>query len=99
MLLIVCILMSGIEPSVSILRLLRTGSLSGYQLARLLRGVRPEILSDGTGLIYPMLQHMECEKLISAAWKRPGRGRRCRCYSLTSKGRRLLARQADEPSR
>jgi PadR family transcriptional regulator PadR len=74
-----------------VLRTLLLGELHGYGIAQSIRQSSAEQLLIEAGSLYPALQRLELQKLISAKWQISGTGRRARFYRLTAAGRRKLA--------
>jgi transcriptional regulator len=77
-----------------ILRTLRFGPLHGYGVARFIGESSGGALSVEAGSLYPALQRLELQGLITAKWDISDRNRRARYYRLTAAGRRRLASDA-----
>ncbi len=73
-----------------ILRTLLFGQLHGYRIAQFIRQSSGGALLIEAGSLYPALQRLELQKLISAKWQISDTGRRARFYKLTAAGRRKL---------
>ncbi len=73
-----------------ILRTLVFGELHGYGLTQAIRQASEALLIEA-GSLYPALQRLELQKLISAKWKTSETGRRARFYTLTAEGKKKLA--------
>lgn len=74
-----------------ILKTLVTGKRHGYGIAQMIRQNSREALQIEAGSLYPALQRLELQKLITAKWDISETGRRARFYTLTPAGRRKLS--------
>lgn len=74
-----------------VLQALRWGPCHGYGLALLIRSQTGNVLQIETGSLYPALQRLLRQKVISTEWGMSGNERRVRMYRLTAKGRERLA--------
>ena len=77
-----------------ILRTLRFGELHGYGIAQFIRQTSNDALQVEAGSLYPALQRLGLQGLISAKWETSDRNRRARYYRLTAAGRKRLERDA-----
>lgn len=77
-----------------ILRTLRFGPLHGYGVAQFIRDSSGGALTVEAGSLYPALQRLELQGLITAKWDISDRNRRARYYRLTPAGRRRLEADA-----
>ncbi len=73
-----------------VLRTLRRGELHGYGIAQSIRESSGGALLIEAGSLYPALQRLELQGLISAKWGISDTGRRARVYKLSAAGRRKL---------
>lgn len=73
-----------------ILRTLLFGPNHGYGIAQFIRQTSKEALLPEAGSLYPALQRLELQKLISAKWETSETKRRVRVYRLTADGRNRL---------
>jgi transcriptional regulator len=73
-----------------ILRVLRSGSLHGYAIARTIHGLSSEVLRVEEGALYPALQRMLRKGWVSAEWGTSETGRKVRFYRLTPAGLKEL---------
>ena len=73
-----------------ILRTLALGPLHGYGVAQALRRTTEEAIQVEAGSLYPALQRLEMQGLLSAKWEVSERGQRMRVYRLTPAGRKRL---------
>lgn len=73
-----------------ILAILSGGEDYGYSIIRKVRTYSKGNLEWTDGMLYPVLQRMEMDGLISSAWKLPEGQRPRRYYTITEGGRREL---------
>jgi PadR family transcriptional regulator, regulatory protein PadR len=74
-----------------VLRTLVFGPKHGYAIAQFIRQMSNDVLSAEAGSLYPALQRLEMQKLITAKWEMSGNNRRVRHYRLTAAGRAKLS--------
>jgi DNA-binding PadR family transcriptional regulator len=74
-----------------ILSLLQRGENYGYAIAEKVRAFSRGEMEWTEGMLYPVLHRMERRGLLKSRWDAAENGRRRRYYSLTSKGRDVLA--------
>ena len=74
----------------AILSVLEGGPLHGYVIARQIEEQSAGALRFTLAALYPLLYRMEQRGWISGKWETGENGRRRRCYSLKSRGRKLL---------
>jgi PadR family transcriptional regulator, regulatory protein PadR len=74
-----------------ILRTLVFGPKHGYGIAQFIRQMSDEALLAEAGSLYPALQRLEMQKLITAKWEMSDNNRRVRHYRLTAAGRAKLS--------
>lgn len=73
-----------------VLRTLAAGPLHGYGIGQAIRLSTEAAIQVEAGSLYPALQRLELQGLVSAKWE-PGKGkRRMRVYRLTPAGRKRL---------
>ena len=82
-----------------ILRTLIFGSQHGQGIARAIQQTSDEELLVEHGALYPALQRLEERGWISAKWGTSVNNRKARFYSLTSAGRKQLARETTKWNR
>ena len=73
-----------------ILRLLRSGSLNGWDIMQRIQVISGEVLSVTPGALYPLLHKLEGRGLVSAEWGASERNRQAKFYQLTKAGRKQL---------
>jgi PadR family transcriptional regulator PadR len=80
---------------VLILRTLIFGPEHGQGIARAIQQTSEDELLVEHGALYPALQRLEAQGLISAKWGTSANNRKARFYTLTKAGRAQLTRQSD----
>lgn len=88
-------LMRGAGP-IAVLKLLERGEMYGYELVEALAKRTKGVLDMGQATLYPMLYNLEAKGLIAGQWREAESGRERKYYSLTGKGKRRLAAQAEQ---
>ena len=83
-----------------ILLVLRTlealGPMHGYGIARRIEQISKDLLRLNQGTLYPALLRMEQEGWITSKWGVSTKNRKARFYSITTAGRKRLAKETDE---
>src|SRR5579862_5255069 len=82
-----------------ILRTLIFGSQHGQGIARAIQQTSEEELLVEHGALYPALQRLEDRGWISAKWGTSSNNRKARFYSLTTAGRKQLAKETTKWNR
>ena len=72
------------------------GPLHGYGIARRIEQISQELLQLNQGTLYPALLRMEQEGWISSKWGTSGNNRKAKFYSITSAGRKRLAKETGD---
>ena len=79
-----------------VLKTLETlGPLHGYGIAMRIQQVSEDLLRLNQGTLYPALLRLEQRGWISSKWGTSENNRRARFYSLTRKGKKQLAAEAE----
>jgi transcriptional regulator len=73
-----------------ILRTLALGPLHGYGVAQAIRQTTEAAIQVEAGSLYPALQRLEMQGLVTAKWEVSERNHRTRSYRLTAAGRKRL---------
>jgi transcriptional regulator len=73
-----------------VLKTLTLGVLHGYGIAEHIRRVSQDVLQVEEGSLYPALQRLQLQGLVSSEWGQSANNRRARYYRLTREGRRAL---------
>ena len=76
-----------------ILAILSGGENYGYSIIRRVKAYSRGNLEWTDGMLYPVLQRMEMDGLITSAWKLPEGQRPRRYYTITPLGRRELEKE------
>jgi PadR family transcriptional regulator, regulatory protein PadR len=79
---------------VLILRTLVFGPQHGQGIARAIQETSEDVLLVDHGALYPALQRLEAQKLITAKWGTSSNNRKARFYTLTKTGREQLVQQS-----
>ena len=79
-----------------ILRLLRSGSLNGWDVMQRIELLSGEVLTVTPGALYPALHRLESRGLISAVWGPSDNNRKAKFYGLTARGRKQLESQRQQ---
>lgn len=79
-----------------ILQALAWGQMHGYGVSRLIRERTNEVLLVEDAALYQALHRLERRGCIEAEWGVSDNNRRAKYYALTTVGRRLLRREADQ---
>jgi transcriptional regulator len=69
------------------------GPQHGYGIARRIEHISKDVLQLNQGTLYPALLRMEQEGWISSRWGSSEKNRKAKFYSITSAGRRRLAKE------
>jgi transcriptional regulator len=73
--------------------------MHGYGIAEHIRQVSAEVLKVEEGSLYPALQRLQLQGLITSEWGHSVNNRRARYYRLTPAGRRELGESESSFSR
>ena len=71
------------------------GPQHGYGIARRIEQVSDDMLTLNEGTVYAALMRLQQRRWISASWGASENNRKAKFYSITSAGRRQLAREVD----
>ena len=74
-----------------VLKALQLAPMHGWGITERLQQWSQQVLQVNQGSLYPALQRLEREGLITAEWRTTENNRRARYYALTAAGRRRLA--------
>ena len=89
---------SDIFPGTLDLLVLKTldtlGPLHGYGVARRIEQISENLLHMNQGTLYPALLRLQQRSWISSKWGISENNRRARFYSITARGRKQLAAEA-----
>ncbi|MDE3136715.1 MAG: PadR family transcriptional regulator [Acidobacteriota bacterium] len=79
-----------------VLRTLKWQPLHGYALAQHIKRQSNDLLKVEEGSLYPALQRLLKEGLVTAEWGTSATNRRVRIYRLTGKGAKHLEREVSK---
>src|SRR4030095_13226606 len=72
------------------------GPLHGYGIARRIEQISGDLLHLNQGTLYPALLRMEQEGWITGKWGASEKNRQAKFYSLTTAGRKQLAKETGD---
>src|SRR5580692_11803472 len=72
------------------------GPLHGYGIARRIEQVSESVLELNEGTVYTALLRLQQQGAIGSEWGASENNRRARFYSITNRGRKQLAREAED---
>ena len=75
------------------------GPLHGYGIARRIEQVSEAALQLNEGTVYTALLRLQERRWIASTWGTSENNRRARFYSITARGRKQLAREAEDWNR
>ena len=76
-----------------VLRTLSAGPANGYEIAKAIERMSDDVLAVDHGSLYPALQRLEKNGLITGEWQVSSTNRRARYYTLTPGGRDRLVEE------
>ena len=79
-----------------VLKALQLAPMHGWGITERLQQWSRQALQVNQGSLYPALQRLERERLITAEWRTTENNRRARYYTLTAAGRKQLALERQE---
>ncbi len=79
-----------------ILKTLTWGPEHGFGISGHIRQISDNLLQVEQGSIYPALQRLEQQKLITSEWSVSEKNRKAKYYRLTPAGRARLARETND---
>lgn len=79
-----------------VLRTLSLGSLHGYAIAQHIERSSQAVLQVEQGSLYPALERLQRDGLITAKWGKSPTGRRARYYTITASGRKRLGEEISQ---
>jgi transcriptional regulator len=71
------------------------GPLHGYGIARRIEQVSEDVLKLNEGTVYASLVRLQQQRWISAKWGLSDNNRKAQFYSITTAGRRRLAKETE----
>lgn len=82
-----------------ILHSLSAGPMHGYAIAQHIGRLSEAVLTIEQGSLYPALERLQRDGLVTSAWRATPTGRRARYYTITRSGRRELGQKMDQYDR
>jgi PadR family transcriptional regulator, regulatory protein PadR len=79
---------------VLLLKILTLEPMHGWAISERMKQVSGGVLQVSEGSLYPALHKLEQEGRITAKWQPAEKNRRAKFYSLTPRGRKVLARES-----
>ena len=79
-----------------VLRTLSLGSLHGYAIAQHIEKSSHDVFQLEQGSLYPALERLQGEGLVTSKWGKSPTGRRARYYTITTSGRKRLGQEITE---
>lgn len=76
-----------------ILQTLTLGRLHGYAIARHIERSSDDLLRVEQGSLYPALERLQRQGLVTSDWDTSPTGRRARYYTITASGRKRLGQK------
>lgn len=76
-----------------ILHALQRGAMHGYAIAQAIHLLSDEVLRVEEGSLYPALYRLELDGAIAAKWGLSENNRKAKYYSITKRGKKLVADQ------
>ena len=78
-----------------VLKTLSLAPMHGWGISQRVQQISDGVLEVNQGSLYPALQRLEQDGLITSEWGTTGNNRRARYYQLTAAGRRALGRELE----
>jgi transcriptional regulator len=78
-----------------VLKTLSLEPMHGWGISRRVQEISKGVLEVNQGSLYPALQRLEKDALVTSDWGTTDNNRRARYYRITSKGRRVLGEELD----
>ena len=78
-----------------VLKTLSLAPMHGWGISQRVQQVSRGVLEVNQGSLYPALQRLEKDGLITSDWGTTDNNRRARYYRLTASGRRALGKELD----
>jgi PadR family transcriptional regulator, regulatory protein PadR len=78
-----------------VLKTLSLAPMHGWGISQRIQQLSQDVLAVNQGSLYPALQRLEKEGLITSDWGRTENNRRARYYEITTAGRRALGSELE----
>ena len=79
-----------------VLRTVSLGPLHGYAIAQHIERLSEQVLQIEQGSLYPALERLQRDGLITGKWGVSPTGRKARYYTITASGRKRLGQEITE---
>ena len=79
-----------------VLQTLSVGTLHGYAVAQHIERLSDSVLRVEQGSLYPALERLQRDGLVTSKWGVSPTGRKARYYTITASGRRRLGQEISE---
>jgi transcriptional regulator len=79
-----------------VLKVLEIQPMHGWGITQRIKQISEDVLQIGQGSLYPALYRLEEQDLIHSDWQTTDNNRQARYYSLTAKGRKRVALEAEQ---
>lgn len=76
-----------------VLRTLSLGRMHGYGIAQHIERTSADAIKVEKGSLYPALERLLRDGLVTAKWEQSPTGRRARYYTITASGRKTLGQE------
>ena len=78
-----------------VLKALSLGAMHGWGVAERIERLSGDVFDVQQGVVYPVLQRLARQGLVTAEWRESENNRRARYYRLTASGRRRLETETE----
>jgi PadR family transcriptional regulator, regulatory protein PadR len=72
------------------------GSLHGYAIAQHIERLSADVLQVEQGSLYPALERLQRDGLVTSKWGVSPTGRKARYYTITASGRKRLGQEISQ---
>jgi transcriptional regulator len=79
-----------------VLQTLSVGALHGYAIAQHIERLSNDVLRVEQGSLYPALERLQRDGLVTSKWGVSPTGRRARYYTITASGRKKLGEEISD---
>jgi PadR family transcriptional regulator PadR len=79
-----------------VLKTLSVGSLHGYAIAQHIERLSADVLQVEQGSLYPALERLQRDGLVTSKWGVSPTGRKARYYTITASGRKRLGQEISQ---
>jgi transcriptional regulator len=79
-----------------VLRTVSLGALHGYAIAQHIERLSNDVLRVEQGSLYPALERLQRDGLVTSKWGKSPTGRKARYYTITASGRKRLGEEISD---